>query len=133
MATQNANAVVITGGTVSGVEQAAIFEKRFDLGNLSGVVAVDYNDGPVQYGTLTGDITDLSFSNWPVDVSKSGYLTLEITQDGTGERVIDFAGFLAKSGVVALGGEAAALTLLHFHGPDSAIRVDEGSFYEVMS
>lgn len=58
-------------------------EKTNDLGSVSGDLAIDYDDGNFQFGTISGNVTDISVSNWPTS-GKSAYLTLELTWDGTG-------------------------------------------------
>lgn len=62
-------------------------ENAYNLGNISGAVAIDYTNGHYQYGTATGNITGITISNWPAS-GKAGWLTVEINQDGTGGRTL---------------------------------------------
>lgn len=60
------------------------------IGNTSGAVAVDYEDGNTQTLTLTGNATSLTISNWPAS-GDEGVLKLYITQDGTGSRTLSLS------------------------------------------
>lgn len=57
-------------------------------GNVTGAVTVDIANGNMQSMTLTGNVT-LTISN-PAPTGNFGYLTLFITQDGTGGRTVTF-------------------------------------------
>lgn len=57
--------------------------KTYDLGSVSGALAINYNNGPTQFGVVTGNITSVSVSNWPA-TGKEGFMTLELQWDGTG-------------------------------------------------
>lgn len=57
--------------------------KVYDLGSVSGDIAIDYTNGQTQYGVVSGDVTDISVTNWPAS-GREGFLTLELTWDGTG-------------------------------------------------
>jgi hypothetical protein len=57
------------------------------LGNISGTVAVDYEEGNVAFGTLTGNITTFSITNPPAS-GRVGTITLVLIQDGTGSRTV---------------------------------------------
>lgn len=62
-------------------------EELHSIGNSgSGVITPDYNDGPVQTITATGNFQIDSIANMKTGAS----LTLIITQDGTGNRVCEF-------------------------------------------
>lgn len=82
--------LVITGNTSLG----PIKETQFSQGNQTGTVTVNYFNGTVQTATLTGNITinTNNVTNMPV----GGTVTLILTQDGTGSRLltsnIKFAG-----------------------------------------
>lgn len=65
-------------------------ETVYSLGNISGAVAVDYTNGHYQHGVVTGNITGITISNWPAS-GNAGWLTLELTQDGTGGRTLTLA------------------------------------------
>lgn len=79
-------------------------EKAYSLGNISGAVAIDYTNGQYQYGTVTGNITSVTVSNWPAS-GNAGWMTLELTQDGTGSRTIALA-----SAYKTVGGGGITLT-----------------------
>lgn len=55
------------------------------IGNTSGGVSVDFSAGNVATYTLTGNQTSLTITNPPAS-GTAGFLTLIITQDGTGSR-----------------------------------------------
>lgn len=72
-------------------------EAAFSLGSsLSGAVAVDYRDGHLQYGTITGNISSITVSNWPT-TGDVGVLTLELLQGGSGGYTIDLSGYYATN------------------------------------
>lgn len=79
-------------------------EKAYSLGNISGAVAVDYTNGQYQYATVTGNITGITVSNWPAS-GNAGWLTLELTQDGTGSRTLALS-----SAYKTQGGDGITLT-----------------------
>lgn len=58
-----------------------------DLGNVSGALAIDYELGQYQYGTVTGNITSVTVSNWPAN-GVGAWMTLELTQGGSGNYTI---------------------------------------------
>lgn len=60
----------------------------YDAGNSGTSIALDWNNGPIQKITLTGNAT-VTFSN---AVSGSSY-TLILTQDGTGGRTVSLTGW----------------------------------------
>jgi hypothetical protein len=66
-------------------------ETAYNLGTFSsGTLAIDHEDGHYQYVTLAGNVGTQTFSNWPA-TGTVGYITLEITQDGTGSRTVSWA------------------------------------------
>jgi len=71
-------------------------EDTEDIGTTSGALAVDYLDGHYQFLTLNGNASGLTISNPPA-TGKVGFLTIEITQDGTGGRTIDLTGGTYRS------------------------------------
>ena len=91
-ASHTQNASTITAGTFA--TGSFVFPNNLDIngqvsspthakGNITGAVTIDWNDGNIQTGTLTGNIT-FTFSN-----PKSGAsYQLIITQDATGGRTI---------------------------------------------
>lgn len=100
-------------------------ETTNSLGNISGAVAVDYTNGHYQYGTVTGNITSLTISNWPAS-GKTGWLTLELTQDGTGGRTIALTSAYKTiaGGGVTLSTAASARDLLRFETRDGGTTID---------
>lgn len=69
------------GGTMTG--ELKLLTERYmvtDEGNLSGSVTFNLDDANVMFGTVTGDITSISFSNVPNDAV---FLTLELTNGGS--------------------------------------------------
>jgi hypothetical protein len=89
---EDANTTIQTNGNVVlnsnislGTGQLVTYrEKVFALGNVSGAVAISITNGPVQSMTATGAITIDSISSMVAGQS----ITLIITQDGTGTRVL---------------------------------------------
>lgn len=63
-------------------------EEPFSLDNIAGTVDIDFEKGNFQYGTLIGNVT-LTISNPPAS-GKVGSMTLELTQDATGNRTLTF-------------------------------------------
>ena len=61
-------------------------EATNNLGNMTGTVDLDYENGNFQYGVLTDNVT-FTISNPPVS-GKVGSLTLELQQDATGSRTV---------------------------------------------
>ena len=61
------------------------FDEVHSIGNISGATNIDWNDGGMQTAVLTGNVT-LTFINPP----KSGFCHLELIQDGTGDRTVDW-------------------------------------------
>lgn len=81
-------------------------ETVYAAGNVSGDVVFDYTNGHVQSATLTGNVTSITFSNLP---AAGGWITLILTQDGTGNRTADFAGFYSTDASIALSTGAGAI------------------------
>lgn len=70
------------GGALSGEIEIKTERYAFvDKGGLSGGVSFDLNAANVQAGEVTGDITSISFSNWPSS-GKAEFVTLELTDGG---------------------------------------------------
>lgn len=74
------------------------------LGNQSGTVTVDMEDGNHATMTLTGNVTTLTISN-PPSSGSLGILTLQVKQDATGSR-----SFSWPSAVKWAGGTAPTIT-----------------------
>lgn len=77
ISTQNANAVAITGGSVSCTYER---EAKVAIGNVAGSTAVDWNAGGLQTLTVTNAAATLTFNNKPNGTI--GYLTLDVTNGG---------------------------------------------------
>ena len=69
---------------------------RYDAGNSSTALTVNFNNGGAQFITLTGNCT-FTFSN-PVE---GGRYILELKQDGTGSRTVTWPSTVKWSGGVA--------------------------------
>lgn len=73
--------------TVSNVNLKRAYTTPYSVGNITGAVTLDYNNGNLQYATATGNISSLTINNFP----DGGSMTLEITQDGTGGRTLTYS------------------------------------------
>lgn len=84
------------------------------LGNISGVVSINYETAHIAHGTVTGNITDLTVTNWPAS-GKAGRMSVRLTQDGTGGRTITLgAAYETEDGEgVILSTAANAVDWLH--------------------
>lgn len=99
-------------------------EDANNLGNISGAVVIDYEDGHYQYGTLTGNITSITINNWPAS-GKAGWMTLELAQDGTGGRTLALGGaYKTPSGAgITLSTGANDVDTLHLFTRDSGSNI----------
>jgi len=88
--------------TLSNVILKRAYVTPYSVGNITGAVTLDYNNGNVQYATATGNISGLTISNFP----DGGSMTLEIIQDGTGSRTLTYDTAVYKTA----GGTAFTLT-----------------------
>ncbi len=83
---EGATGTGLTGAT--GLEGATgpigFTETVFDLGNITGTIAPDPNNGTVQTATLTGNIT----LNALTSVTAGSSITLILKQDATGSRLL---------------------------------------------
>lgn len=95
-----------------------------DLGNISGAVVVNYEDGHVQHGILTGNISSLTINNFPAS-GKGGYLTLELSQDAPGSRTLTLsAAYLTAGGAgISLSTGSNALDRLTFTTRDAGTSI----------
>jgi cytoskeletal protein CcmA (bactofilin family) len=84
--TAAATSITVTGGQAVAAQHT--------LGNITGSVTVDWNNGNAQRGVLTGNVT-ISFSNMIAGASYS----LMLVQDGTGGRSITLSGVAWEGGV----------------------------------
>ena len=95
-----------------------------DLGNISGAVVVDYVDGHVQHGILTGNISSLTINNFPAS-GKGGYMTVLLSQDGTGSRTLTLSAAYktAGGGGISLSTGINALDRLTFTTQDAGTTI----------
>lgn len=107
---------------LSNVNLVRAYTTPYNAGSLTGGVTLDYNNGNLQYGTATGNITSLTISNFP----DGGSMTLEITQDGTGGRTLtyDTAVYKTAGGIAfALSTGAADIDDLYLRKRGSIIKL----------
>ena len=108
----------------SKAEVKDLSEDTNDIGTTSGALAVDYLDGHYQFLTLNDNATGLTISNFPAS-GKVGFLTLEITQDGTGSRTLDLTGGVFRSTAsTVLTTTAGAIDKLRIETRDGGTLVD---------
>jgi hypothetical protein len=115
-------AALATLGALSRVKGGQ--ETYYDVGNVSGAVVIDLANGNWQKITLTGNVTSLSFTNWPA-AGLGGSLTLEIVQDATGGRTIVWASPVKWAGgtIVAHSSTANAVDLFALGSRDGGTTV----------
>ena len=103
------------------------YEFAYSLGNITGTLAIDLQDGTYQYGTATGNITlsNTTISNNPA-TGKAWFLTLEITQDGTGGRTLTLGSAYKTAGgaTLVLSTAAGARDILYIRGRDGLTTID---------
>ncbi len=105
-------------------EVADLSETTNNIGTTSGALAVDYTDGHYQFLTLDGNASGLTISNPPA-TDTVGFLTLEITQDGTGTRTLDLTGGTYRSaGAVTLTTAGGAIDKLRLETRDAGTTWD---------
>ena len=99
-------------------------ETAYDAGSISGAVALDYTNGHYQYATVTGNITSLTISNFPAS-GKNGFMSLELTQDGTGGRTIALSSAYKtpESGGIALSTGAGDVDIFRFETRDAGTTI----------
>ena len=71
----------------NGVELKGYKETDVAVTSSSGVIAVDMTGGNTGAITLSENITDIDFTNVPTN-GTSSFLTIKVTQDGTGSRTM---------------------------------------------
>jgi hypothetical protein len=103
-------------------------EEPFSLGNIAGTVDIDFEKGNFQYGTLIGNVT-FTVSNPPA-TGKVGSMTLELNQDGTGNRTVTFPTSFKFAGGTAptLSVSANAKDILVFFTRNAGITYNVGTF-----
>ena len=107
--TSNA-AVVLTSANLSlGNYQ----EKQYSLGTTSGNLSINYNNGTVQTATLNGDIQLWSnnFTNFIAGRS----ITLILTQDATGSRVLNTTNLKYAGGITTLSTAANSIDVMNIY------------------
>lgn len=98
-------------------------EVTYNAGNLTGAVSLDYANGNYQYGTVTGNITSLTISNWPA-TSRSGTLYLEATIGGSGSYTITLSSAYKKAGgALTISTTVGAIDLLLFNTRDAGTTI----------
>jgi len=110
---------------LSKAEVKDLSEDTNDLGNQAGAgLTIDYEDGHYQFATLTGNITSITINNLPTS-GKVGFLSLELTQDGTGSRTLTLgAAFKTQNNsTITLATAAAAIDILRFETRDAGTTI----------
>ena len=99
-------------------------ETAYSLGNISGAVTIDYENGHWQYATVNGNITSLTINNLPAS-GNGAWLTLELVQDGTGSRTLTLSSAYKTAGGagITLSTAASARDLLHLTTRDAGTTV----------
>lgn len=105
-------------------------EVVYNAGNISGAVSLDYTNGCYQYATLTGNVTSLTISNWPAS-GTGGWMTLELTQDGTGSRTLTLGSAYKTQGAagVTLTTTASKRDKLYLQTRDAGTTIDVTASY----
>lgn len=100
-------------------------ETVYSVGNISGAVVLDYENGNYQYATLTGNVTSLTINNWPASGS-GAWMTLELIQDATGSRtiVLSSAYKTAEAAGVTLTTTASKRDKLYLQSRDAGTTID---------
>ena len=113
------------GKVLSDAEVKDLSEDTHDLGTTSGAVVIDYTNGHYQYATLNGNVTSVTINNFPAS-GKVGFLTLELTQDGTGSRTISLSSAYKTTGGagITLTTTAAAIDVLRFETRDAGTTIN---------
>ena len=117
------------GGVMTG--QIEVKTERYATvakGNLSGAVTMDFSAGSFQRGTVTGNVTSVTFTNFPAS-GKVGYLTLELTNGGA--HTITWPGAVKWDGDGVPTLRAAGVDVLVFYSRDNGVTIrgfQTGSF-----
>lgn len=91
-------------------------ETVYTGGNVSGSLTPDRNNGTIQKFTLTGNLT----LNLPVNMSAGQSLTLILTQDSAGNRLLDAnVGYLFASGFQTLGTASGGIDMMNIFSDGS--------------
>lgn len=122
--TVSGSAATISAGTGISVSTAnsvttvtnTFTEVVYNGGNVSGTVTPNRSNGTIQKFTLTGNIT----LNLPSNMSAGQSLTLILTQDGTGNRILDAnVGYLFASGFQTLSTSSGAIDMMNIFSDGS--------------
>lgn len=99
-------------------------ETAYSLGNVSGALAIDYQNGHYQYCTAIGNITSVTISNLPAS-GKNAWLSLEIKQDATGSRTLTLGSAYKTSTGAAVGltSTASATDIIRFESRDNGTTI----------
>jgi hypothetical protein len=93
-------------------------ETVYQGGNATGNLTPDRNNGTIQKFTLTGNIT----LNPPVNVAAGQSLTLILTQDSTGGRLLDAnVAYLFASGFQTLSTSSGGIDMLNIFSDGSTL------------
>jgi hypothetical protein len=106
-------------------EVADLGETFYDIGDTSGAVAVDYENGHYQRIRLTGSATSLAINNLPAS-GIEGFLSLEVEQDGAGGRTIDLTGgnYRATNGNFSITEDPNAISVMRLETRDAGANIN---------
>lgn len=91
-------------------------ETVYTGGNVSGTLTPNRNNGTIQKYTLTGNIT----LNLPTNMSAGQSLTLILTQDSTGSRILNAnVGYLFASGFQTLSTASGSIDMMNIFSDGS--------------
>ncbi len=101
-----------------------VAEVAYSVGNISGAVALDYENGNYQYATLTGNVSSLTVNNWPAS-GRLGFISIEFIQDGTGGRTIALTSAYKtpSAGGITLTTAASATDILELRTRDAGTTI----------
>jgi len=113
------------GFTLGDAEVFDLSETTNDLGSVSGGLTINYKDGHFQLAILTGNITSVTINNLPAS-GKVGFLSLELTQDGTGGHTISLSSaFRTVQGLgITLSTAASAVDVIRFETRDAGTNIN---------
>jgi len=104
------------GGVMSGeVELKTERYASVDKGNMSGSITFDLSAADFQFGTVTGDLTSVSFSNWPAS-GKVEWCEVELTNGGAHD--ITWPGAVTWDGGSAPTLQSSGVDVLTFYSRD---------------
>lgn len=106
---------VSTANNVSTVTNT-FTEVVYNAGNVSGTVTPNRSNGTIQKFTLTGNIT----LNLPTNMGAGQSLTLILTQDSAGNRILDAnVGYLFASGFQTLSTSSGSIDMMNIFSDGS--------------